>query len=285
MPRKKRRAQRRKTAQRRRAVLRTVERIRGRQYRFGGRVLRKGRYKQEILDTHGRVVGTVPWHQEVRKEVAAVVRAVEGRARKGDVKRLGFSLPGWKLSAVGKRRGEPYYSRTVWEGEQPIGEPGGRVRGPRRGRAGRYLGRVFDVDLGGVDPRDWAEVVADAARRVGDPRRAYVGIRVHGVTRDGIQVSAFQPPTKSLEVFRADLFTWAGNRIQLLSEAKAAREFLSDAAARLAREYGYAGAVLLTRIDLTLYVLEEGLSLEVEVVPAAQVRAKGPGVHRVRHRG
>jgi hypothetical protein len=208
---------------------------------WGKRVQRKGRYKQVLLDARGKKVAEVPWGPQLRMEMRALQAAVEGKPSKRALRVLGFKVSGWKLSDVDARTGEPTFARRVWSGSVPIGEPGGRVTGPREGRSGRWLGQAFAA----IEPDRWAGTLRAAALELADPRHVYIGIRLGAKTADGTEVRYAYPPTFRLA--------------ELMDDVVKMRGFLAMALSDLGREYGYGGRLQVTTVDLSLVALLEGM--------------------------
>ncbi len=207
--------------------------------RFGKRIRRQGKYYQEVRDQNNKLVGRVRWYQKVKEDVRRVVE-VKYETRTGKAvttkrgrQRLGIEVAGWSVEKFDVDTSEVLWSRRVWEGSAPIGEPGGRVRGPQRGRTGRWLGQVFED----VDPVSWIDILRKLPSRLRQPDASNFRLRIFVVDRDGNEHYVVDPTQRLIQGLR--------NPGQF-------RDMLAAACSLAARRFGYAGAVELIAIDLLM---------------------------------
>jgi hypothetical protein len=212
--------------------------------RFGKRFSMRGRYYQDVRDQHGRLVARLPWNQQVKREVRSVVEVVRGTGPVAprQLRQLGLDVPGWEYErgSLEVEYGSANWSRRVFQAEGiPLGEPGGRVRGSRRGRSGKWLGALFEA----LDPSDWSRLLANLPKRLQETSASNFRLRLTVRDREG-NLHTVTDPTERL--------------IQSLDSPAAYREMLATAAGLAAQRYGYAGATELVSIDLVMGAQAEG---------------------------
>ena len=235
--------------------MKAAGRVSYKKLRWGRRVKRKGHYYQQILDAKGRRKAEVPWHPALKEELRAVQKAAAGEATRRVREVLGYRVSGWKLESVDRKTGEPTFTKSVWRGRTPIGEPGGRVTGAREGRSGRWLGRCFE----NMDPGSWLYLLEQAAGELSDPRHAYLIIRVRGSSADG----SVHGESALHDVPLSEV---VGN-LGLL------RALLADALSKLGQNHGYGGRVTALEVTLSLVLLSE--AYEGRVIYKGKVVKRG----------
>lgn len=202
--------------------------------RFGKRVRIRGRYYQEIRDQNNKLRGRVPWYQRVRKDVRKLLEVELGVGTLAGRKRLGIEVRGWKVERFDSKTAEVLWSKLLWRGDGvPIGEPGGRVRGRRFGRTGKWLGRVFEE----LDPVGWMGIIDRLPRRLLEPDASNFRLRVTVLDREG-KTHTVTDPTQRL--------------IQSLVTPGQFREMLAEVCSLAARRFGYAGAVELLSVTMLM---------------------------------
>jgi hypothetical protein len=207
------------------------------------------------LDAKGKRKALVPWYPALKEELRAVQKAAAGEATRRVKEVLGYRVTGWKLESVDRKTGEPTFTKSVWRGRAPIGEPGGRVSGPSKGRSGRWLGRCFEH----MDPGSWLDLLGRAAGELSDPRHAYLIIRVRGSSADGSVHGESALHDVPLD--------------QVVGNLGLLRALLADALSKLGQNHGYGGRVTALEVTLALVLLSE--AYEGRVIYKGKVVARG----------
>ena len=186
--------------------------------------------------------------------MAARKRRRARRRREGARPRqLGLALPGWRVVDFDARSGNVTWTRPVWDGAAPIGEPG---RSTRRGGAGRYIRPAIEA----ADPYSaWAmlEALPAGLQRPGASNFAF---RAVCAARDGTRFAMTGPAFYNVEsITRPQIFA----------------QMLADVYIRAAHAHGYAGAVTVLAVELVM-------GADAAAVPARKGRRRPPPVMRRR---
>lgn len=217
---------------------------------FGKRITMRGKYYQDVRDQHGKLVARVPWNQTVKKEVRAVVEVTSKKETDRSLDTLGLDVPGWnyETGSFDPKGGSARWSLPVFAtlDPVPIGEPGGRVRGARSGRSGKWLGGVFER----IDPVQWGGLIGDLPARLREAGGSNFRLRVTVMDRDGNEHTLIDPTQRNVES---------------MTQPSDFREMLATACSIAGQRYGYAGATELLSVDLILGAQAEGAEDLAEV--------------------
>jgi len=202
--------------------------------RFGKRIRIRGKYRQQVRDQRGKIVGLLAWNQKVRRRVRAAVEVYYGEESASTMQEAGLHIPGWKAvsGALDIETREAIWTKKVWKGTPvPVGTP----HLPKKDKSYGYFGAAFE----GVKPQRFIKIVDALPTRFLKDKGGNIGFVFVLENAEGTRAEYVY--------FKDRIDGWGlGSKRLFLSTMWA------DALMAIAGEFGYGGEMVIISVSLML---------------------------------